>query len=121
MRTKILLVDDQNDILTTFAALLNLRGYDTRTAQTGSEALAIAAEYLPDVVCLDLALPGMNGYELSRQLRHGADNAKTWIVAFSGYPPDPTEMKEAGINRHLRKPGTVDNFIELLTELSVAN
>ena len=107
---RILIVDDNVDAADTFAALLKLLGHDTRTAGDGSSALRAAREFRPEVVLLDLALPGMNGYEVARKLREAPENGSMLIAAVTGYgaPEDRQRSAEAGMNLHFVKPLDID-------------
>ena len=71
---KILVVDDEPDILATLAYSLSLRGHQVTTAADGLEALELAKRVPPEVVILDVMLPGCNGYEVSRLLKEWMDN-----------------------------------------------
>src|SRR5690606_34485397 len=86
---QILIVDDNVDSATTTGWLLDSMGYPNYTlAQDGPEALALAREILPDVVLLDIGLPGMNGYEICRELRRNPLFADTLIIAQTGWGQD---------------------------------
>ena len=103
----ILVVDDDIDSATTTAWLLESMGYPNHhIAQSGPEALELAQQILPDVILLDIGLPGMNGYEICRELRRNKLFADTLIVAQTGWGQDRhREMAWfAGFNEHLVKP-----------------
>ena len=103
---RILIVDDNEDSARSMATLQTLRGHATRTAFTGPEALAAAAEFSPDVVLLDIGLPGMDGYEVARQLRAMPALAGAFLVAMSGYGSDEDRARArlAGFDEYLVKP-----------------
>jgi CheY-like chemotaxis protein len=101
---RVLLVDDQVDGAYILARLLERHGCETRFTGDPFEALEIAAEFQPESACLDLGMPGMDGYTLARQLRRLPGLAKCRIVALSGYPPDQDRMAAAGIAMQLLKP-----------------
>src|SRR5947209_9150311 len=83
----VLVVEDDADAAATYAAILGLSGHRPRVARDGGEALRRAAEDPPDVVLLDIALPGLDGYRVAERLR--GDCAKPpFIVAVSGYGAD---------------------------------
>ncbi len=105
-RRRVLVVDDSVDAAKTIAMLLRLWGHDVKTAHDGAEALAIAHDFLPEVVLLDIGLPGMNGYELARRMRSEPPLAKVRLVAVSGYgqQEDLRRSKEAGFDQHFTKP-----------------
>src|SRR5262249_13057643 len=66
---RVLMVDDNKDAVTSLATLLTMQGYDVRTASDAPSALNVASTYLPDIVLLDIGLPGTSGYEVARQIR----------------------------------------------------
>jgi CheY-like chemotaxis protein len=84
-RTRVLVVDDSVDTARMMKVLLKQAGYDARTAFDGEEALRVAAEYRPEVVLLDLTLPGIGGQEVASELRKDSALAGALIVAVSGY------------------------------------
>jgi PAS domain S-box-containing protein len=115
---RILIVDDNEDSAWTMATLQGMRGHETRTAFTGPDAIVAAAEFVPDVVLLDIGLPGMDGYEVARQLRAMPATAGTFLVAMTGYGRDEDRAltQEAGFDRHLVKPVDLDILRQLLRE-----
>jgi DNA-binding response OmpR family regulator len=103
---RVLVVEDCADSATMLAMVLRLAGHEPRTAGDAQEALAMAADFLPDVVLLDITLPGMNGYELARQLRAREDLRGVTLVAMTGFgeEEDRRRSREAGLTHHLVKP-----------------
>ncbi len=104
---RILIVDDDHDSGTTTAWLLDSMGYSHHhIARNGPEALELAEAFLPDVILLDIGMPGMNGYEICRQLRRNPLFAQTLIVAQTGWGEDRHRdmARFAGFNEHLTKP-----------------
>jgi CheY-like chemotaxis protein/two-component sensor histidine kinase len=103
---RVLCVDDDADIAESLAHLLRDMGHDVQVAHSGPEALAAASGYRPDVVLLDLGLPGMDGYELARRLRRQPGLGGARLVAVSGYgqEEDRRRSREAGMDDHLLKP-----------------
>ena len=101
---RILIVDDNTDAANSLASILALDGHNAQTAYTSRDALERAAGFDPDVVLLDIGLPGMDGYEVARQLR--ARGLKGQIVALTGYgrPEDIERARGAGFDAHLVKP-----------------
>src|SRR2546425_11501163 len=114
---RILIVDDNTDAANSLASLLSLMDNDVRTASDGPEALRIAAEYGPEIVLLDIGLPGMNGYDVARALRRDAANGRPLIVAVSGYGSreDMERSVEAGFDAHFVKPMEISALQEFLT------
>jgi CheY-like chemotaxis protein len=92
------------------STLQRLRGHETRTAFTGPDAVVAAAEFAPEVVLLDIGLPGMDGYEVARRLRAMPASAGAFLVAMTGYGSDEdrAHAKEAGFDEYLVKPVDLD-------------
>jgi PAS domain S-box-containing protein len=105
-RRRVLVVDDNADVTDTMALLLKVDGHDVRTAPDGPTALAAAQAFRPEVVILDIGLPGMDGYEVARRLRQQGDLQKAMLVALTGYgqEEDRRRSQEAGFDAHLVKP-----------------
>jgi CheY-like chemotaxis protein len=111
----VLVVDDNGDAADSLALLVNLWGHRVRVCYDGPGALQLAREYQPDVVFLDLGLPGLSGYEVARRLR----NEPALLVALTGNDPeqDGGRCQEAGFDLHLTKPVDVGVLQELLARL----
>jgi PAS domain S-box-containing protein len=118
-RRRILVVDDNRDFANTLAALLETFGHEVRTVYDGRTAVAIAAEYRPDAVLLDIGLPEMNGYEVARELRQVPGLAQVRLVAFTGYgqEEDRRRVREAGFDFHLVKPVEAVELARLIDAL----
>jgi PAS domain S-box-containing protein len=116
---RVLVVDDNVDSAQIMAKLLTLSGHEVRTAYTGPTALEAAVAYLPDVVLLDIGLPGLNGYEVARRLRQYPQLEGVRLVAMTGYGEESDRLlaMEAGFNRHMVKPVNFQMVEELLTTL----
>lgn len=114
---RVLLIDDNLDAAESLAQLLSLSGHDARTAADGAKGVALAAEFKPEVVFCDLGLPGMNGYEVARQLRDLPFGRDMVLAALTGYgqPGDRERTAQAGFDAHLVKPvdpAVIENFVE---------
>jgi PAS domain S-box-containing protein len=116
---RVLLVDDNVDSAEMLATIMKLWGHEVRTAYTGPAGLEVAAEYLPDVVLLDIGLPEIDGYEVARRLRHIPRLEAVKIVAMTGYgdEADIRLAQEVGFDSHLTKPFELVKIEELLTTL----
>lgn len=103
---RVLVVDDNRDAAESMRMLLQVLGHETRAAFDGRDAVAIATEYRPEVVLLDLGMPGMDGYELARALRGLPGFEHVTLVALTGFGSEEHRLRtiEAGIDRHLVKP-----------------
>jgi CheY-like chemotaxis protein len=112
----VLVVDDNHDAAETVAALVGLLGHDVEIAHDAFHALAKVADEVPDVVLCDIGLPGMDGYELARQLRALTARYEVRLVALSGYaqPEDVARALEAGFDAHVAKPPDPERLAGLL-------
>jgi two-component system CheB/CheR fusion protein len=115
---RVLVVEDDPDSAQTLALLLELWGYEVAVAIDGPDALDAAPTFQPDVVFLDLALPGMDGYEVARQLRRLPGMAASLVAAITGYghEADIRRCEEAGVDCHFLKPVEPAVLRELLAE-----
>ncbi|MFN2427389.1 MAG: PAS domain S-box protein [Candidatus Binatia bacterium] len=103
---RLLVVDDNEDAATSLAILLRLQGHDVRVAYDGPSALEAAAVYAPDLVFLDLGMPGMDGCEIARRMRKQPGLEQTVLAALTGWgqKADRRRTAEAGFDHHLVKP-----------------
>ncbi|MGH7401475.1 MAG: CHASE3 domain-containing protein [Candidatus Rokuibacteriota bacterium] len=103
---RVLVVDDEPDSTDSLALFLRLRGHEVRIAHDGPSALEEISRYRPDVVFLDLGLPGMSGYDVARRVRMLSDGGPLRLVALTGYGTDGDRRKsrDAGFDVHLAKP-----------------
>jgi signal transduction histidine kinase/ActR/RegA family two-component response regulator len=108
-RRRVLVVDDNEDAAMMLATVLEGWGHDVTTVGTGPDALHAVDEWKPELVLLDLGLPGMSGYEVAQHLRASGHSALR-IVAVSGYgqPSDAARSRAAGVDAHLAKPVALD-------------
>ena len=121
-RLRVLVVDDNSDAAETLAMLLGLWGHDVHSAADGPTALATAVAHVPDVVLLDISLPGMSGYEVAEQLRAKPELRDTVLIAMTGYgqAEDKKEARLAGFTTHLVKPVEPNMLQKLLSDLGAA-
>ena len=103
---RILIVDDNVDAAETLALLLRNCEHEVRLSRDGISAIESARHYQPDVVLLDIGLPGLNGYEVARRLRSDPNTKKALLVAVSGYgqEEDRKRSEQSGFDHHLIKP-----------------
>ena len=118
-KKRILVVDDHRDSAESLAMLLRLSGHDVRTARDGRQAIVEAEVYQPDLVLLDIGLPGLDGYEVARRLRSEPSAGHPKLVALSGYgrEEDLREAYAAGFDHYLIKPVDFDALQKLLATL----
>ena len=114
---RVLVVDDNRDAADSLTMLLELRGFKAFVCHDGHAALALALELQPDVVVLDLGLPGVDGFEVCRRLRE-AGLTKTCIVAVTGFGQDEDRRRShaAGFDAHMVKPVDPDDLVKRIEE-----
>jgi two-component system CheB/CheR fusion protein len=112
----VLAVDDNHDAADAFFQLVGAWGHRPLVAYSGATALDLALRERPDVVVLDLGMPGMDGWELARRLRAEPALNGLVLIAVTGYGQDGDRIKSdaAGINYHLLKPVDPDLLRDLL-------
>ncbi|MEO7761358.1 MAG: response regulator [Casimicrobiaceae bacterium] len=120
---RVLVVDDVEAAATTLARVLDAMGHDTRVAHDGPRALAIAKDYRPDVILLDLGMPGMSGFVVARLIRAQSGLEGTTLIAVTGHGRDEDRRQalDAGFDHHLLKPLDLEQMRALLDELPRAN
>jgi signal transduction histidine kinase/ActR/RegA family two-component response regulator len=103
---RILVVDDNEDAADSLGMVLGLDGHEVIAAYTGDQALERAQAFRPDVVLLDIGLPGVDGYEVARRIRACIDLKAVCLVAVTGYGQDADKVRarNAGFAHHLVKP-----------------
>ena len=117
---RVLVVDDNVDTVTTLAMLVEESGHNVRTVYDGSAVLEAALDYRPHVVLLDIGLPGLNGFEVAKQLRQQPALQSAILVAMTGYggASDRQRSQEAGFDHHLVKPGDFGKVLQLLAAVA---
>jgi PAS domain S-box-containing protein len=118
-RRRILVVDDNQDAANSLAVLLRLAGHEVRSAYDGATALALAADFRPALVLLDIGMPEMDGYTVARRLRENAELGPLVLVALTGWGQheDRRRSKQAGFDHHLVKPVDPAMLVRLLSSL----
>lgn len=113
---RILVVDDNKAAADMLSMVVKTLGNDVRTANDGQQAIEVAAEFLPDVVLMDIGMPKMNGYEAARHIRQQPWSEKMVLVALTGWGQDEDKQrtKEAGFDHHLVKPAEPADLQRLL-------
>ena len=116
---RVLVVEDNPDAAESLALVLQAYGHDVRTAADGPVALALAQEWPPDAVLLDLGLPGMDGYEVARRLRQLPLPKRPLVVAVTVYgrAQDLFRCREADIDLHFVKPANPAELQAVLRKL----
>ena len=115
-RMKILVVDDNVDSAESLALLLAMGGHETHVAHDGPGAMDAAAQFLPDVMLLDIGLPQMDGLEVCRRVRQEPWGRHMGMVALTGFGQDHdrVESESAGFDRHMVKPIDYDALLRTL-------
>ncbi len=113
---RILLVDDNLYVGESMTTLLRIENYETRWVQSGSVALALVPSFKPEVVLLDIGLPGMSGYEVARRLRALPEGRNMLLIAVTGYGGHENQMQcqAAGFDHHIVKPVDFDALKALI-------
>ena len=113
---RVLIVDDLVDAADSLAILLRRLGYEVQATYDGASALRAAAEFLPQAVLLDLALPKLDGFQVAARLRQMPDLQNVCLIALSGYgqADDVARTRTAGFDFHLIKPVNFDELLRLL-------
>jgi DNA-binding response OmpR family regulator len=116
---RILIADDLRDNADSLSAYFRSANHEVRTAYDGAEALALAAEFHPQAIFLDIGMPKLNGHEVCRSIREEDWGKDVFIVAITGWgqETDRRLTSEAGFDHHLVKPVEIS---ELLTIVSGA-
>jgi CheY-like chemotaxis protein len=117
---RVLVIDDDHDCADTLREVLELGGHEVEVAYDGQEGVARFEALHPDVVFCDIGLPGLDGYEVARQIRRLDDDAPPTLIALSGYalPEDRRKALEAGFDYHLGKPLALDELEALLVRIT---
>lgn len=114
--SRILVVDDLAASAETLMALLEMEGFQVRIASEGMAALKIAQEFHPDVVLLDIGLPGMNGFEVAHRLRSQPESRDALLIALTGYGEAESRNRSAaaGFDFHMVKPADVHLLLSMI-------
>lgn len=113
---RILIVDDSLDNLRLTQLLLECEGYEVRMAEDAEQALGVLQGYRPELILMDIQLPGMDGLELTRRLRTMPELAGVVIIALTAYamPGDEANALEAGCDGYISKPIDTRLFVGLI-------
>jgi len=117
---RVLVVDDNVDAAKTTQVFLQAQGHQARCAFDGLSALGLAQEFKPQLVLLDIAMPGMDGYEVLRRLRDQAGAAPPVVAVLTGYGSKATRehMKQLGVDHFLVKPAASQALLALIASLA---
>jgi PAS domain S-box-containing protein len=120
-RLRVLVVDDQRDVADAIGMMLESMGHEARVVYDGAAALVAVGAQRPEVMFVDVGMPGITGYELARQIRHDPALSKTYLVALTGYGRDEDRARavEAGFDVHVTKPLAEPRLREVLADASL--
>jgi two-component system, cell cycle response regulator DivK len=106
MTARILVIEDQEDNRRIVRDLLGSAGYEVMEARNGEDGLGTAASQKPDLILMDIRLPGIDGYEVTRRLRALPEGRSVPIIAVTSYALSGDEQKalDAGCNAYVTKP-----------------
>ena len=113
---RILLVDDEDEFVDTLAERLQLRGYHAETVEDGEKALRIMEENCPDLVVLDLKMPGLGGMEVLREIKKQGYKIPVILLTGHGSTKEGIEGMKLGAYDYLIKPIDIDELIEKMNE-----
>lgn len=114
---KVLVVDDVPEICQIHERLIRVLGHDARCIGDPHQVIGEIRHFRPEIVLLDISMPGMDGWELARRIRADADIAATRLVAITALssPDDVRRSRDAGFNAHYRKPVSMEQWQEILS------
>lgn len=117
--TRILIVDDEPNIVIAIEFLMTREGHITRTAYNGAEALQAVADFRPELLILDVMMPGIDGFEVARQIRKNPDLDAVKIVFLTakGTQRDKAAGYASGAEYYLVKPFDNDELVQTITEI----
>lgn len=111
---KVLMVDDEEDFVRTLAERMKMRDLDSDVALNGEEALQIVEGQIPDVMVLDLKMPGIDGMEVLRRVRKSYPEVQVVVLTGHGSDKDEDEAHRLGAFAYLRKPVEIETLIRTL-------
>jgi CheY-like chemotaxis protein len=116
-RKRILIVDDNRDAADLISQLLDLHGYDTATAYDGPGGIEAVKQFLPDLVMLDLGMPGMDGYAVAIEMRRVPETREMVLVAFTAWGDAETRAKTvaSGFDYHVVKPVSLERLLHTVS------
>ena len=119
MSERVLIVDDNHDAADSLARIINRFGDEAKAVYSGREAIEQTARFHPDMVLLDIGMPGLDGYETLTRIRQQRDSKDTIFVALTAWSRDEDKRRayECGFDLYVNKPMTKDKLEELLTLL----
>lgn len=117
---RIIVADDDRDHVITLAALLADEGHEVRELYRGSEVARMVRDFDPDVALIDISMPGMNGYDVARDIRQEFGKKRPLLIAITGWKQSSDRIlaRLAGFDHHVPKPFDPKEILELISPLS---
>jgi DNA-binding NtrC family response regulator len=116
LKFKVLLVDDEKEFISTLAERMQMRGFDPEVAFSGEHALKILEQNVPDVMVLDLKMPGIDGLEVLRRVKKGYPQIQVIIVTGHGSERDEEAARRLGAFDHLQKPVDINDLVLVMEQ-----
>ena len=115
-RTRVMVVDDNHEAAKILAIALDMFGAEAKVCHDGPSALTLLEQFHPQLIFLDIGMPGMDGHEVARRIRAIPAHAKTRIIGLSGWGQEEVRRRsaEAGFDEHLVKPIDISGLQRLL-------
>ena len=119
-KSRVLVIDDVRDTADSMRMLLELFGHEVGVAYTGTEAIALAKQFRPDVVLCDIGMPDVCGYDVALALRGDPATAGIRLIAMTGFTSEAVRgrCRAAGFERHMAKPVDADELLVVLAACS---
>jgi CheY-like chemotaxis protein len=120
VKRRVLVVDDNRDTADSLALMLESLGHEARTAYDGARAIAVADEFRPDVILMDIGMPRFNGFQAAQRIRAQPWADRVVLIAITGWARDEDKVcsKEAGFDAHLTKPIDLQLLLRLLSAMN---
>jgi two-component system, chemotaxis family, chemotaxis protein CheY len=112
--SRVLVVDDDPDLRSLLAAVLDAEGYNVLTAENGAAALSVLRTVLPDIIILDLMMPVMNGWQFRETQKDVPEYARIPIVCLSAYPAARHQAMALGMTACVQKPFEIDDLLDAI-------
>jgi len=121
--TKILIVDDEQDIVESLSFMLQSQGYETICAYDGEEGLKLAKEAAPDLIMLDVMMPKINGYKICRLLKYDAKYKNIPVIMLTARSQESDKLigEETGADEYITKPFEFNDVLECLQKYTGQN
>ena len=114
LKFRVLLVDDEKDFVSTLAERLQMRGLEPQVAFSGEQALEILENSIPDIIVLDLKMPGIDGLEVLRRVKKCHPQIQVIILTGHGSERDEAAARRWGAFDHLQKPVDINDLVQVM-------